>query len=338
MKGFEQVIGHEAVIEHLQNAIQQKKVSHGYILCGEKGSGKKLISKLFAKALQCEKKGNNPCGTCKSCLQTEGGNQPDIIYVTHEKASIGVDDIREQINHDIVIKPFQSEYKIYIIPEAEKMTEQAQNALLKTIEEPPHYGIIILLVENVNRLLPTVLSRCITLQLKSVAPELIEEYLMKECHIPDYLAQLSANFSQGNVGKAIRYASGEEFIQLKDQMLHLLKYIDDMEIYEILEALKAITEHKSEINDAMDLMLLWYRDVLMFKVTNDPNVLLFTEEFSFINRQASNKTYEGIETIIEAIEKARIRLKANVNFDTAVELMLFTLKENGNGKNHRSEI
>ncbi|BCN28730.1 DNA polymerase III subunit delta' [Anaeromicropila herbilytica] len=331
MLDFNSIVGHEQIKEHLQNAIKLNKVSHAYILNGEKGSGKKMLAYTFAKVLQCDKKDIDPCGVCKSCIQAESMNQPDIITLVHEKASIGVDDIRTQINNDIAIKPYSSPYKIYIIDEADKMTEQAQNALLKTIEEPPAYAVILLLTSNANRLLPTILSRCVTLNLKTISTELIKNELMVNYHIPDYLAELSAIFSQGNLGKAIRYASSEEFTNIKEEVLHILKYIDDMEIYEIIEAIKKLSEHKLEINDYIDFMILWYRDVLMFKVTKNPNVLIYREEYKFISKQASMRTYEGIEAIVNAMDKAKVRLNANVNFDIAIELMLLTLKENGNG-------
>ena len=265
---------------------------------------------------------------CKSCIQAESGNHPDIIWVTHEKYSIGVDDIRNQLNNNISIKPYSGPYKIYIIPDADKMTEQAQNALLKTIEEPPEYAVILLLTNNVDNLLPTILSRCVTLNLKPVKTDLIEKYLMERCKIPDYMARISARFSQGNVGKAIRYSSSEDFIELKEETLHLLKYIDDMEIYEVVEAVRHLSKHKLEINDCIDLMQLWYRDVLMFKVTKDPNMLLFKEEYRFLSEQAKKRGYEELEDIIKAMDKAKKRLDANVNFDIAVELMLLSIKDN----------
>lgn len=334
MLDFNSIIGHEQIKEHLQTAIKQNKISHAYIINGEKGSGKKLTASVFAKTLLCEnadskEKDGQPCGTCKSCMQTDSGNHPDLIRVTHEKISIGVDDIRLQVNNDIGIKPYSGPYKIYIIDDADKMTEQAQNALLKTIEEPPEYAVLILLTNNVSSLLPTILSRCVTLNLKTISVDLIKEYLMKNSNIPDYAAELSATFSQGNIGKAVRYATSEDFLTVKEEVLHLLKYIDDMEIYEIITAIKKLSEYKLEINDYIDLMILWYRDVLMFKVTNNPNLLLYKEEYKYISKQASKRGYEGIENIIRAMDKAKIRLNANVNFDITMELMLLSLKENG---------
>ena len=222
MQDFHQIIGHESIIEHLKNAIQAKKVSHAYLFQGEEGMGKKLIASVFAKTLQCEEGGIEPCNHCKSCMQMDSGNHPDIIWVTHEKASIGVDDIRLQVNGDIMVKPYNSLYKIYIIDEAEKLTEQAQNALLKTIEEPPEYAVIILLANNINSILATILSRCVQLNLKPVEKSAIKEFLMTQYKIPDYAAGIAADFSGGNVGKAIKYASSEESMKIKDNVLHLL--------------------------------------------------------------------------------------------------------------------
>ena len=157
MANFKDIIGQKQAKEHFQTAIETGNISHAYIINGETGSGRRMLADAFAKALQCEKHPNaDSCDGCKSCHQAESGNHPDIRYITHEKASISVDDIREQLNNDIQIKPYSSEHKVYIIPEANKMTEQAQNALLKTIEEPPAYAVIILLTDNLNALLPTI--------------------------------------------------------------------------------------------------------------------------------------------------------------------------------------
>ena len=161
MATFHDIIGQEQIKEHLQNAISAKKISHAYIINGEKSSGKEFIARVFAMTLQCEKGGTEPCQECHSCKQALSDNQPDIIYVSHEKPNtISVDDIRAQINNDIAIKPYSSPYKIYIMNEAEKMTPQAQNAILKTLEEPPAYVVFILATTEPQKLPATILSRC----------------------------------------------------------------------------------------------------------------------------------------------------------------------------------
>ena len=166
MAGCDHIIGHSDVVEHLKNAMKMDKVSHAYIFNGEKGCGKKTLAREFAKALQCQGEGERPCGQCQSCRQADGHNQPDIIEVSHDKPNtIGVDDIREQVVGDVQVRPYSSPYKVYIIPEAEKMNQQAQNALLKTIEEPPEYVVILLLTTNAASFLPTILSRCVMLNI-----------------------------------------------------------------------------------------------------------------------------------------------------------------------------
>lgn len=329
MATFQDIIGQDQMKEHLMGAIQHGKVSHAYLINGERSSGKEFIAKVFAKALQCEEGGVEPCGKCHSCKQAESGNQPDIIFVTHEKPnSFGVEDIRTQINQDIVIKPYSSKYKIYIMNEAEKMTVQAQNALLKTLEEPPAYAVIILLTTNVEAMLPTILSRLVVLNMKPVGDQLVKDYLMKEVKVPNYKADICVAFARGNLGKAKLLATSEEFDKVKEEAISLLKNIRQMEIQEVMKAIKKIGEYKLEVNDYLDIMAIWYRDTLLFKATNDANHLIFKEEIQYIKKVADQSTYEGIDSILKALEQAKRRIEANVSFDLAMELLLLTIQEN----------
>ena len=149
MGSFKDVVGHKDILKYISSAVENNRVSHAYILNGERGSGKRMLANLFAMTLLCESGNSEPCGKCHSCRQAESGNHPDIIRVTHEKPnSISVDDIRTQVNNTVDIKPYQGPYKVYIIPQADLMTPQAQNAILKTIEEPPAYAVFLLLTEN----------------------------------------------------------------------------------------------------------------------------------------------------------------------------------------------
>lgn len=329
MAGFRDIVGHEKIIEHLQNAIKLDKASHAYILNGPDKSGKMMLANAFAMALQCEKHGIEGCMECHSCKQAASRNHPDIIYLTHEKVNtISVGDIREQINQKAAEKPYSSKYKIYIVDEAEKMNQQAQNALLKTIEEPPSFVIILLLTTNADSFLPTILSRCIRLNLMPVPDEKVRGYLMEHYEIPDYQADISAAFAQGNVGKAISLASSESFKEMKDSAVQLMKRLKDIDVYEMGEAVKQIGEYKLSINDYFDIMMVWYRDVLMYKATMDINGLVFKEHVYDIKHQASRSSYHGIERILKALEKAKLRLSASVNFDLVIELLLLTIKEN----------
>lgn len=328
MKSFSQIYGHDKIKEHLCNAINMNKISHAYIFNGSLGSGKKSIATLFAKTLQCEAGGEEPCNECRSCLQSDGSNQPDIVWIRHEKpASIGVDDIRDQLIGDIQIKPYSSKYKIYIIDEAEKLTPQAQNALLKTIEEPPSYGIVILLTTNADIFLQTILSRCVKLDFKPVTDDLVRKYLKDNYDVTDYEVRFAVAFAQGNIGRAITIVTSKEFAQLKEEVLHLVKYAKDMSIGEMMSEIKSIGNYKLTIDDYLDLMAMWYRDVLVFKSTNDTNPIIFKDEISLIKEQAVSCSYEGLEDILNSIDKVKIRLKANVNFDLVIELLIMAIKE-----------
>ena len=326
MLGFNDILGHEQIKDHFRNAVQTGKVSHAYILSGEAGMGRKSLANAFALNLLCEKGLPDPCMQCHACKQVLAGSHPDLIYVTHEKpASIGVDDIREQINDTILVRPYSSYYKIYIVDEAEKMTVQAQNALLKTIEEPPSYAVILLLTTNPDAFLPTILSRCVQLKLKPLKDVVVKEYLIQSLGVEESQAEIYAAFARGNLGKAIHLAESEDFKRMYDEILHMLKHAD---ISELLDYIHKLREENLDIYSCLDFMQMWYRDVLMYKTTKDINLLIFKDEFSTIKSMSTVSGYEGLERILEAIDKARIRLDANVNTELVMELMLLTMKEN----------
>ena len=350
MSGFKDVVGHKNIIKYIQNAVTADAVSHAYILNGERGSGKKLLANLFAMSMQCQDRDEDgdACGKCQSCKQAMSGNQPDIIRVTHEKPNtISVDDIRVQVNDDIVIRPYSSKYKVYIIADADLMTVQAQNALLKTIEEPPSYAVIMLLTENAEALLPppsyavimlltenaeallpTIRSRCVMMKLRNIKDQLVKKYLMEQLEVPDYKADVCVAFAQGNMGKAIMLAHSEYFNEIKEEAVHLLRNIDEMTVPELTEAVKRCMTYKLEINDYLDIIAIWYRDVLIYKATKSVDRVVFSDQMKYIKERARKSSYEGIENILDALEKAKARLKANVNFELVMELLLLTVKEN----------
>ena len=328
MFSFSEIVGHEQIKEHMQAAIRDKKPFHAYLFQGEEGVGKEALARTFAAGLQCQSESaDKPCKECVSCRQMESGNQPDVIWVTREKASLGVDEIREQLCNTMDIKPFSSPYKIYLVPEAEKMTEAAQNALLKTIEEPPEYGIVILMTSNISALLPTIQSRCLTMEFRPLSTAVVESFVKEHCQVPDYQAEIDASYAQGSIGKAKEAATSQEFADMTANALKILKYANSMEVYELTEAIKTLTADKNNINDYLDIFQFWFRDVLMFKATREIDNLVFKQEINFIREQASERSYENIEKILEALEKTKVRLRANVNLELALELLFLTIRE-----------
>lgn len=328
MKNFDSIVGHEQVIEHMKNSISQNKVSHAYMLVGERGAGKKTLANAYAMALQCERGGPVPCTACDSCKKANSKNHPDIIYVEHEKSgSISVEEIRSQAVDDVAIRPYSGRYKIYVISDADKMTPQAQNALLKTIEEPPAYAVFLLLTVNADALLPTIQSRCVRLDVRPISDAQVKRYLVENMHVPDYEADLGTAFAQGNIGRAKQAADASYFDDMARKAIHILKYASSMEIHEWVEALANMAKEPDMIYDYLNIFQMWFRDVLMFKATREVDYLVFKREINAIKQQASQHSYEGIENIIRAADKAKTRLQANVNFDLAMELLFLTIRE-----------
>ena len=334
---FKDIVGQEDAKSLLSKAIINNKISHAYIISGEEDSGKKMLAEAFATMLLCENRvEEDSCGECHSCKQSKSHNNPDIIYVereidekTHEKKrELGVNVIREQINNNIVLKPYGEKYKIYIVDEAHKMNQQAQNALLKTIEEPPEYAIIILLTDNHNSFLQTILSRCVLIETKPVARDQIVKYLMNKCAVVDYQAQVVASFAQGNLGKAIKLTSDEDFNQLKGQMLSVVKRMGRVNEFDISETVKNLKEYKSSMDKYLDLLTLWYKDVLLYKATLKETGILFAEDSFEVKSQAADISYAGLNNIMASIEDARAKFRANVNLELMIEQLLHAIKEN----------
>lgn len=329
MAGFSEISGQKKVVEHFLNAIKMNKISHAYIINGEKGMGKKMMAKAFAMTVQCEKGELEPCMECHSCKQFVSGNHPDIKWVTHEKpATISVEDIRIQINNDIMIRPYEYKRKIYIIDEAEKMNAASQNALLKTIEEPPEYAILLLLTSNKEMLLQTILSRCVVLNLRPVKQEIIVDYLRKKEKIVDYRAKEAAVFSEGNIGKAKEMCASDNFFTFKEDVLRMVKNIEGMTAADIGENVKNIVkQYKEIIGNYFNLLELWYRDVLIYKVSQNKKELLFQREEKNIREQALKLGYDKIGQILDCIQKVRVQIKSNVNFELSLEMLFISIKD-----------
>lgn len=326
---FSDVIGHDDLKKYMKMAINKEKVAHTYILNGESGSGKTILTNLFVLSLMCEMQNTDaePCGECDACRKIQGNNHPDVITLQKEKKDYRIEEVREQLNNDIGLRPYSSDKKIYIIPDAEKMTPLVQNAILKTLEEPPEYAIIILQTANVEGMLQTIKSRSVILQLKSVRDTQVIKYLMERERLPDYEAKICASFAQGNIGKAIKLARSASFREVKDQVITMMTEIrecrsDKMDIY-----IKNAVEIKSEILEYLDLVTIWIRDALIYKSTKNMNIIIFQQNITHIKKFTQVYSYDGLEKILKEIEVTKNRLKANVKFELAIELLLRTIKE-----------
>ena len=329
--GFNKIIGNELIKNQLKSAIRTGSIRHSYMLVGEKGMGKKTIAEAFLLELFCkeEDESKRPCLTCPECKKILSNNHPDVIYITHEKpAAISVDEVREQLIDTIDIRPYEGGYKVYVIPEADKMTLQAQNAILKTLEEPPEYAVILLLVNDDRKLLDTVRSRVIRENLRPLTDKVIKEYLSERLHKSSDMTDICVAFSKGNLGRAIELCESESFTEWYQRIMKILKNLSKMDSTDMhIELSKLLTECP-DINEALDLLELWYRDLTMFTVTKDINSLVFKGERKALMNAASLSSYDGIQRIFAAIEKCRQRIAANVSPELALELLLLSMKEN----------
>lgn len=326
MHTFEDIKGNELIIKSLQNSIKYNRVNHSYIFDGSVGMGKKLIAKTFAKTLQCEKKGITPCSLCVSCKSFDTLNHPDVIYIEPSKSTIGVEEVREKINKNIEIKPYKYEYKIIIVDKACKMTHAAQNAILKTIENPPKYGVFLFISRNINNLLPTILSRCISFKLKPLLYEEIKSYLEYNLDISDELIDFYADYAQGNIGYVKKLINDENFLSTRDIVIDLIRCLGNKSIEDIFAQFKIIDQFRSNIEDVIDIIYLFLRDSVIAKEIG-LDYILQKDKKDVILKYINNLTLKSLINKLEAVYEAKESLRQNGNFQMSMEVMLFKLRQ-----------
>jgi len=330
MNGFKGIIGNDLIKEQLKTAIRTKAIRHAYMLTGDKGMGKKTMTEAFLLELFCEEtdESKRPCLSCPECKKILSGNHPDVIYINHEKpGSISVDEIREQLMDTAQIKPYEGKYKVYVIPEADKMTIQAQNAVLKTLEEPPAHVIILLLVNDDRKLLDTVRSRVIKENLRPLTDTAVREYLVENFGASGELLDICVAFSKGNLGRAIALYESKTFSDWYQRLMKILRNLRGMDSTELRVELGKLQSECPDLTEALDLLELWYRDLTMFMVTKDLNAVVFKGERKALMNMASVSSYNGVQDAMEAIDICRDRLRANVNPELSLELLFLRMKE-----------
>ena len=296
--------------------------------------GKGALASVFAAMLLCERNRLHPCGVCHACRQVRAGTHPDLIRVTHEKPnSISVDEVREQICAEAVIRPFSGKKRVFIVPEAEKMTPQAQNALLKTIEEPPEYVVILLLTESEEALLETIRSRCVKLRLHPVPDRELLSWLRGLEGVTEEQAELAAGFARGNSGKAREMALSESFRERCAADLQLLTELPEGGAEQLAAGIARIREDHPDPGTFLDFVRMYCRDLLVLKNRGRREDLIFPEWEKELTRAAVQSTLPGIGRILEETERTEERLRANVNPELAIELLLLAVRQStGKGK------
>ncbi len=292
---FDEIIGNDRIKDLLKKSIELKKTSHSYLFIGTEGIGKKFFAKELAKALLCLED-NTCCGKCKSCIEFNSNNNPDFYVIEPEGNSIRIEQIRE-LQKGVLEKPIISEKKVYIIDNSDKMTKEAQNCLLKTLEEPPSYVTIILIGSNENAFLSTIKSRCTILNFHNIFISELQVFL-KEVHGLELQNEFMLRATGGSISKALEICENREKYE---EIYQLIANIRSFDVIEILKKAKLLYESKEEINS-----LLEYINIIML-------------EFA--------KTDYRYTNCIQIVENTKKRLKSNSNYDMSIDNMLLHIKE-----------
>ncbi|MBR2847110.1 MAG: hypothetical protein IKB89_03455 [Clostridia bacterium] len=326
MSRFDDIIGQELIKKFLLTSIARGKVSHAYVIEGDKGMGKKLIANTFAAYLVCDDKSS--CGACESCKLATGGAHPDIITVLPEKKQIGVDDIRQVIKN-ISIKPYMADKKVVIIPDADGITQEAQNALLKVLEEPPEYVVFIILIQNAELLLDTIQSRVMRLSLTPYTEADIKKALGGDS------ALVAA--SENNIGKALALSGDETYLEIRDNCLKQIEKLMSSRQIVIFDTVEFFEQNKEETGKILDIMLGFLRDIVFIKL-GQTDLLGNKDKTESLVRLAEKTQLSGAFKMAQYITEAQKMHSRNVNFNILVTAFANGCWEVLNGRNSRSSF
>lgn len=292
---FDNIIGNEKIKLELEQTIKLNKMSHSYMFIGTSGIGKKMIAKEFAKMILCQGE-QKYCNKCKSCIEFDSNNNPDFQLIEPEGVSLKIDQIR-QIQKKIIEAPIISDKKVYIIDDADLMTIEAQNCLLKTLEEPPEFVTIFLIGSRDNNFLSTIKSRCTIIKFQDIENEKIKQYLSQNYGISDISENMLEIFS-GSIGKAQQLKSKQE---LYDNIIEIIENIKTLNLIDILKKADIIYKSQDERNEILEGM-----NVILFKKSK--------QDLKYLN-------------CIQIIEETKKRLNANANYNMCIDNMLFRIWE-----------
>ena len=306
---FDNIIGQDFAKKYLRNSIKNDKINHAYMFEGIDGIGKKTLTKELAKIL----------------LDMENvENSPDYINIFPDGNSIKISQIRK-LQTDIIVRPHK-DYKIYIINYAEKMTIEAQNALLKTLEEPPEYAIIILITNNKESLLDTIKSRCEIIKFLPIGTRDLENYLVKN-GLDDSRAKLLSIFSRGSISKALELAKSSDFNIMRDDIQDYIQTIFDKKIVDILEIPSYMEKYKKEVISLLDILISYFRDIMMLKENVDKCMIINSDKFVFIQNMNKRVTYSKVSKILDIIEDTKMKIRSNCNFNISIQVMALNIYE-----------
>lgn len=321
---FQEIIGQQKVVDTLTQEIDKNRISHSYIFSGPKGTQRTRMAYCFAKALLSK----GGVSYADSSRRVDNNNHPDLIELFPEGASIKIKQLREGLIKDISIKPFESKYKIYVIHEGHTMGPPAQNALLKTLEEPPDYGIIIIITNNLPALLPTIISRSQNLQFKPLSEKIIQEYLEMNHKLEEQRAREISIMANGSIEKALLLSQEDNILKEREELLQsLLKIIKDKDVITVFSTANYLKEHKENLDEILDFLMLWFRDVALYKELGNNRWTIHREYEDLIQEFSYYLSDDQINVIIEEINTSKNNRKYNINLQLNMETMLLKMQE-----------
>lgn len=311
--------GQEFALKRIQTDVKKGRLSGAYLLTGPSGVGKKLTAISFAKVLNCKEDTLRGCNKCSSCLRMEKGNHPNLRIVTPEGESIKIEQIRS-LKAEAGYKIYEGRKRVWIIDEAEKLTQEASNSLLKIMEEPPG-DLILILITHVPRLLPpTVISRCKTVQFSALSRQHVSEILRGKLQVSESLIQLISQLAQGSVSEALRFIRQEEILQEREAIFRLVKERRSLpsRVFKLSE--RWCMKENQEIETLLNMVLFFLRDILMLKM----GVSFFVinqDKLDELIRLKDTFSFSEVYTGIEAVNKSKTFIQANVSTQLVLEGM-----------------
>ncbi len=330
--GFSDIFGNKKVITLIQQGISRDTLYPSLIFHGIDGIGKRLTAFMIAKAFNCLSETGKPCDLCSVCLSIDHLNDPDVKLIMPEwhderldkkdrkSLSIKIDQIRELVS-DINLRPYHASKKIYIIDYAEMLTDDASNSLLKTLEEPPSYAIIILITTAYYSLLPTIRSRCWGVPFHPLSSREIEEFLLRRENLDMQTAKKLSTMSEGSIRKALK-ADPKDFTARSGMLLTMIEKAVEGDLSFIIEGAEEISKNTEEFRENLNILLSLCRDVITMRKTNDPSLLVNGDLSDRLKPLAGRIGDKAIE-IVEAIDEAKNLLRVNINKKIAAEALFF---------------
>lgn len=330
MLNFDDIYGNARLKTALERTARSGNAFNSYVFEGAEGIGKKTVAHIFAAALLCEGDEKRPCGHCSACAKTGSLNHPDVIYVRKpkDKASIGIDDVREQITETVYVKPLLAEKKIFIIEDGGILTAGAQNGLLKILEEPPTYAVFLILTPKAGLLLDTVLSRSVKFSFLPLPYDEVYRYLKTHSEQPEERLQFAAMFSRGVIGRGKMLLEEEEFSELYRLTLHhTIKLLESNSAVVDFEAF--LLEKKEKTDFIIDFMLIFLRDCLFEKLHLEQQILC-RDRLHEIKECTKRYSKKSLAHAMDTLLKYQRRLAGNASAVASALELLMNIREGMN--------